>query len=72
MALICEKKKFGTYSCLTNVFIELDHFMKKEWKQLKTKQLKQNIFKSMGIYGFSKTDIIFMIIQVILSDTEIL
>ena len=28
--------------------------MKKEWIQLKTKQLKQNIFKSMGVYGFSQ------------------
>ena len=40
------------YACRTNVFIEFHHFIKKEEAQLKTKQLKQNIFKSMGIYGF--------------------
>ena len=27
--------------------------MKKEQTQLKTKQLKQKVFKLMGIYGFS-------------------
>ena len=41
------------YSCRTDSFIEFHHFMKKEKTQLKTKQRKQNIFKSMGIYGFS-------------------
>ena len=40
------------YSCRTNIFIEFHHFMKKEQKQLQIKQLKQNIFKSTGIYGF--------------------
>ena len=47
-------KKFGrstAYSCRTNVFIEFHFFMKKNKTQLKTKQLKQNIFKSVGIYG---------------------
>ena len=39
------------YSCRTNVFIQFHHFVKKEQTQLKTKQLKQNIFKSIGIYG---------------------
>ena len=34
-------------------FTEFRHFMKKEYTQLKTKQLKQSIFKSTGIYGFS-------------------
>ena len=32
--------------------IELYHFMKKEYTQPWTKQIKQNIFKPMGIYGF--------------------
>ena len=32
--------------------IERYRFMKKEYTQLWTKQIKQNIFKSMGIYGF--------------------
>lgn len=57
MMLVCEKKKFGrsmVYSCRTNVIIEYCHFMKKELKQLKTKQLRQNIFKYMGIMGFRK------------------
>ena len=60
MTSICEKKKFGrsaAYSCTTNVFIEFHHFVKKEWTQLQTKQLKQNIFTSMRIYGFSKTEL---------------
>ena len=30
--------------------------MKNELIQLKTKQIKQNIFKSMGIYGFPWTN----------------
>ena len=34
--------------CLLNFII----FWKKEHTQLKTKQLKQNIFRSMEIYGF--------------------
>ena len=47
------------YSCRTNVFhqsfiIGFHQFMKKDKIQLKTKQLKQNIFKSMGVYGFSQ------------------
>ena len=60
MTSICEKKKFGrsaAYSCTTNVFIEFHHFVKKEWTELQTKQLKQNIFTSMRIYGFSKTEL---------------
>ena len=54
MMSICEEKVWVSmaYSCRTNVFIELRHFMKNELIQLKTKQIKQNIFKSMGIYGF--------------------
>ena len=45
-----------------NFFIESRHFMKKEKTQLKTKQLKQNIFKSMGIYcmGFRKLYCLFI------------
>ena len=39
-----------------HVYIELCRFLKQEKTQLKTKQLKQNIFKSMGIYRFSKTE----------------
>ena len=34
--------------------------MKKEEAQLKTKQVKQNISKSAGIYEFSETDIRFL------------
>ena len=33
-----KKKKIGrsiAYSCETSIFIELDHFMKKEWTQPK-------------------------------------
>ena len=54
MMSICEEKVWVSmaYSCRTNVFIELPRFMKNELIQLKTKQIKQNIFKSMGIYGF--------------------
>ena len=47
------------YSCRTNVFKEFRRLMKKKYTQLRTKQLKQKIFKSMGIYGFSQTDIRF-------------
>ena len=32
--------------------IEFYHFMKKEYSQLWAKQIKQDIFKLMGIYGF--------------------
>ena len=49
------KTKLGrgmAYSCRTNVFIKFYYLMKKEYTQLKTTQHKQNIFKSMGIYGF--------------------
>ena len=54
MMSICEEKVWVSmaYSCRTNVFVELPHFMKNELIQLKTKQIKQRIFKSMGIYGF--------------------
>ena len=47
------------YSCRTNVFHQsfisgFHQFMRKNKIQLKTKQLKQNIFKSVGVYGFSQ------------------
>ena len=48
MASICEKKMIGG----TVYSIEFYHFMKKEYTQMWTKQIKQNIFKLMGIYGF--------------------
>ena len=51
------EKTFGrsiAYLCRTNVFIKFHHLTKKQQQtQLKTEQLKQNIFKSMGNYGFS-------------------
>ena len=46
MTSICKKKILGRstiYSYKTNFFIEFHHFMKKKIKQLKIKQLKQNI-----------------------------
>ena len=56
MTTISEKNFFGkstVYSCRTNVFIEFYHFMKKRLTQLKIKQVKQSIFKSVRIYGIS-------------------
>ena len=41
------QKKFSrstAFSCRVNAFMEFHHFMKKEYTQLKTKQLEQNIF----------------------------
>ena len=46
LTLIYEKK-------ISDGVIEFHHFMKKEQAQLKTKQLKQHIFKSAGTYWFS-------------------
>ena len=48
----CSTSCSNCSSCRTNFFIEFHHFMRKEWTQLKTKQLKQNIFKS--VIGFCK------------------
>ena len=55
MTSICEKKMSAEVQlihaeeiCLLNFII----FWKKDHTQLKTKQLKQNIFRSMEIYGF--------------------
>ena len=50
------EKKFGrctAHSYRANVAIEFHYFMKKEKTQLKTKEVQQNICKSMGIYRFS-------------------
>ena len=49
MESICEKKKISSSTVYLKEFY---HFMKKEYTQPWTKQIKQNIFKSMGIYGF--------------------
>ena len=38
------------YSCRTNCFIKFNRFLKNESTQLKTKQRKQNIFKTMVIW----------------------
>ena len=38
---------------ISDGFIEFHHFIKKEQTQLKTKQLEQNIFQSVGTYEFS-------------------
>ena len=46
LTLIYEKK-------ISDGVIEFHHFLKKEQAQLKTKQLKQHIFKSAGTYWFS-------------------
>ena len=53
------KKKFGrnmAYSCRKNVLQKISSFYQKKQTQLKTKQLKQNIFKSIEIYGFLYTE----------------
>ena len=57
MMSVCDKKKFGrstAYSCGTNVFLlsTISSFYEKRKGIVKTKQPKQNIFKSMKIYGF--------------------
>ena len=49
MASICEKKMIGC----TIYSIEFYHFMKSEYTQMWTKQIKQNIFKLMGSIDFS-------------------
>ena len=55
MMSICEKNVWHKHNLFKqkNFFIEFHHFMETKLTQLETKQLKQNIFKSMGIYGFS-------------------
>ena len=48
---ICEKKfrhKYGLFM-QSKYFYRISSFYKKELTQLKAKQLKKNIFKSMGI-----------------------
>ena len=50
------EKKFvrsTAYLCRTDVFIKCHHFVIKKQTEVKAKQFKLNIFKSMRIYGFS-------------------
>ena len=56
--VICEKKNSAEVRLIPAKqmpFYEFHHFMKKEQTQLKTKQLKENIFKSVVIYGLAYT-----------------
>ena len=55
MTSICEKKSSAQVWLIHAELMSLQNLIilwKKEQTQLKTKQLKQNIFKSMEIYGF--------------------
>ena len=55
------EKMFGrntTYSCRKNCYVKFHHFMKKKEKRNidtgKTKKFQQNLFKSVGTYGFCR------------------